>query len=72
MEFRKNLFPIVEPALQGEFVEAAHTGRVVRLVPEVKLSKMARLVPRDTIRGTAADLDLAMRSSWVEKWELKP
>ena len=32
-EFRKNLFQIVERALQGEFVEVAHKGRLVRLVP---------------------------------------
>ena len=66
------MFLILERALHGESVEVAHKGGLVRLVPEVELSKMARLVPRDTIRGTAADLDLAMRSAWVEKWELKP
>jgi prevent-host-death family protein len=32
-EFRKNLFQIVERALRGEFVEVAHKGRVIRLVP---------------------------------------
>src|SRR5580704_3652623 len=32
-EFRKNLFQIVERALQGEFVEVVHKGRFVRLVP---------------------------------------
>ncbi len=78
-EFRKNLFQIVERALQGEFIEVAHKGRIVRLIPEVKTSKMARLVPRDTICGTIADLekaqaelDLEMRTSWEEKWTPKP
>jgi antitoxin (DNA-binding transcriptional repressor) of toxin-antitoxin stability system len=72
-EFRENLFLILERALQGESVEVAHKGGLVRLVPEVKASKMARLVGRDTIRGTVAELekaqaelDLAMRSSWEE------
>ena len=32
-EFRADLFQIVERALQGELVEFAHDGRVVRLVP---------------------------------------
>jgi antitoxin (DNA-binding transcriptional repressor) of toxin-antitoxin stability system len=70
-EFRKNLFRIVERALQGEFVEVAHKGRVVRLVPGDKPSKMSRLIQRDTIRGTAKDLDRGqkqldteMRTSW--------
>ena len=51
-------------ALQGGFVEVAHTGRLV-----------ARLIARDTITGTLADLDQAqdeldsqMRSSWEQKW----
>ena len=62
-------------ALQGEFVEVAHKGRLVRLVPGDKPSKMARLIARDTITGTLADLDQAqdeldsqMRSSWEQKW----
>lgn len=70
-EFRKNLFQIVERAIQGEFVEVVHKGRLVRLVPGDKLSKMARLVARDTIRGTVEDLEKAqdqldaeMRSGW--------
>ena len=78
-EFRKNLFQIVERALQGEFVEVAHKGRLVRLVPGDKPSKIARLIARDTITGTLADLDQAqneldsqMRSSWEQKWASEP
>ena len=77
-EFRKNLFQIVERALQGEFVEVAHKGRLVRLVPEDKPSKMSRLVRRETINGTPEDLDQAqrqldteMRTLWDEKWARK-
>ena len=74
-QFRSNLFQLVERALQGELVEVAHKGRVVRLVPEQKPSKMARLVQRDTICGTLealeegqAALDREMRARWEEKW----
>ena len=77
-EFRKNLFRIVERAAQGEFVEVAHKGRVVRLVPGDKPTKMSRLVQRDTICGTPEDLELAqsqldteMRTAWEEKWALR-
>ena len=73
-EFRKNLFQIVEKALHGEF-EVAHKGRSVRLVPADGSSKLARLVPRDTICGTFEDLDTAqkeldaeMRNAGEEKW----
>ncbi len=78
-EFRKNLFQIVERALQGEFVEVAHKGRLVRLVPGDKPSKLSRLILRDTINGTLEDLDQnqaqldnEMRTSWEEKWSPKP
>ncbi len=74
-EFRKDLFRIVERALAGEFVEVAHKGRVVRLVPEERQSKLSRLIKRDTVCGTAedleraqAELDAEMRSLWEGKW----
>ena len=77
-EFRRNLFQIVERALQGEFVEVAHKGRVVRLVPGDKQDKMSRLIQRDTIVGTPEDLDRGqmqldteMRTLWEEKWAPK-
>ncbi len=75
-EFRRNLFQIVERVLQGELVEVAHKGRVIRLVPEDKPSKLSRLVRRDTIAGTFEDLERAqrelddeLRTSWESKWD---
>ena len=77
-EFRKNLFQIVERVLQGELVEVAHKGRLIRLVPEDKPSKRSRLRQRDTINGTLEDLDRAqqqldeeVRTSWENKWDNK-
>jgi antitoxin (DNA-binding transcriptional repressor) of toxin-antitoxin stability system len=73
-QFRKQLFQIVERALQGEHIEVAHKGRVLRLVPDDKPSKIARLIPRDTICGSLSDLDQAqldlddeLRSNWEAK-----
>jgi prevent-host-death family protein len=78
-ELRNNLFQIVERALQGELVEVTHKGRLVRLVPGNQPSKMTRLVPRDTIRGTFEDLEAAqrqldaeVRDRWEEKWPPRP
>jgi prevent-host-death family protein len=77
-EFRKNLFQIVERVLQGELVEVAHKGRLIRLVPENKPSKLSRLLQRDTINGTLEDLERAqqqldeeLRASWDSKWDNK-
>lgn len=74
-ELRKNLFRIVERALNGEFIEVAHKGRLVRLVPDDKPGKISRLIPRDTIVGSPEDLDRAqaeldaeMSARWEEKW----
>jgi prevent-host-death family protein len=75
-EFRKNLFQIVERVLQGELVEVAHKGRLIRLVPEDKPTRLSRLVQRDTICGTLEDLDQAqkrldeeMEASLDTKWD---
>ena len=69
-EFRKNLFQLIERALQGEFVEVAHKGRIVRLVPEQIQSKMSRLVQRDTFQGTPEDLERAQQRLDAEMWNL--
>ena len=76
--FRKNLFRILDRVLQGEFVEVAHKGRLIRLVPGDRPNKMSRLVQRDTILGTPEDiergqqeLDAEMLSSWEDKWASK-
>jgi prevent-host-death family protein len=77
-EFRKNLFQLVDRVLQGELVEVAHKGRVIRLVPEDKPGKLSRLVQRDTIVGTLEDLERGLqqlddevRNSWENKWANK-
>ncbi len=78
-EFRKNLFQIFERSIQGELVEVVHKGRVVRLVPGDPPSKLARLTPRDTIRGTwedleraQKDLDAELSQTWEAKWAPRP
>ena len=77
-EFRKNLFQLVDRALQGELVEVAHKGRLVRLVPGDRPSKISRLIACDTISGTLEgfgqaqrDLDAEMRDSSEAKWAPK-
>ena len=58
-----------------EFIEVAHTGRIVRLTAADQPGKMARLVKRDTICGTADDLEKGQQEleaeiqlSWDQKW----
>jgi prevent-host-death family protein len=65
-EFRKNLFQIMERALNGEFVEINHKGQRVRLVPQASMSKLDRLVAHDSINGTYEDLEAAQQELSAE------
>jgi prevent-host-death family protein len=76
-EFRKNVFELVERALKGELIEVSHKGKLVRLTPEPehRKSKLARLVPRDTVIGSFEELEAAqrdlekgIRDEWEAKW----
>ena len=75
-DFRKNLFQLVERALNGELIEIVHKNRTIRLAPTEPKSKMSRLVRRDTINCASDELDRAirvqdeeMRQQWEQKWK---
>jgi antitoxin (DNA-binding transcriptional repressor) of toxin-antitoxin stability system len=74
--FRKNLFQLVERALNGELIEIVHKNRTIRLAPTEPKSKMSRLVQRDTVNCTPDEFDRAdraqdeeMRQQWEQKWQ---
>ena len=74
--FRKNLFQLVERALNGELIEIIHKNRTIRLAPTEPKSKMSRLVRRDTLNCTPDEFDNAvraqdyeMRQQWEQKWQ---
>jgi len=48
-EFRKNLFQVLERALQGESVEITYKGSKLRLTPPPDQSKLARAVRRHAL-----------------------
>jgi antitoxin (DNA-binding transcriptional repressor) of toxin-antitoxin stability system len=75
-DFRKNLFQLVERALNGELIEIIHKNRTIRLAPTEPKSKMSRLVRRDTLNCTPDEFDNAvraqddeMRQQWEQKWQ---
>ncbi len=47
--FRKNLFEVLDQALQGEVVEITYKGSKLRLAPTQSTSKLARGVRRPTL-----------------------
>jgi prevent-host-death family protein len=75
-EFRKNLFQLMERALNGERIEIVHKNRTIRLFPTEPKSKLSRLVQRDTLNCAPEEFDKAaraqddeMRQQWEQKWQ---
>jgi prevent-host-death family protein len=60
-DFRKNLFQLLERALNGELIEIVHKNRTIRLVPAERRSKLSRLVRRNTLKGEPEDFDQLLR-----------
>ncbi len=72
-QFRKNLFSMLDRALQGDMIEVSYKGTPVRLVPLHGASKLARAKRQDTIVGTAdlsndAAMLKKMRTEWEKDW----
>jgi antitoxin (DNA-binding transcriptional repressor) of toxin-antitoxin stability system len=75
-DFRKNLFQLVERALNGELIEIVHKNRTIRLAPTEPKSKLSRLVQRDTLNCSpdefeqaVRDQDDELRREWERKWQ---
>jgi antitoxin (DNA-binding transcriptional repressor) of toxin-antitoxin stability system len=60
-DFRKNLFQVMDRALQGELVEVLHKGNAIRLTATAPKSKLARIVKRKTLLCPPDELERARR-----------
>jgi Antitoxin Phd_YefM, type II toxin-antitoxin system len=69
-KLRKNLYEILDHALEtGVPVEVERKGRILKILPEQKPSKLAKLKKRDCIVG---DPESIVRMDWLTEWsELK-
>jgi prevent-host-death family protein len=70
-EFRRNIFSVVQKAMEGDEVWVSHKGRRFRIVPENASSKLSRITPMDII---APDVDLeddSWKEETVREWEQK-
>ena len=67
---RENIYTILDQALDtGVPVEVIRKGRVLRIIPDQKPSKLARLKKRPCVVG---DLDSIVHMDWTKEWsELK-
>jgi len=71
-QFRKQLFTLVEEALQGNEVWVKHKGRRVKLIPEKPISKLDRLTPVDFINFDTpqnGSMLAEMTRAWEKDWE---
>ena len=69
-KLRENIYQILDEAIAtGKPVEVARKGTVLRIVPEKRLSKLARLKKRT---GFVGDPDDIIGLDWSREWtELK-
>ena len=65
-QLRQNVYSILDETLAtGVPVEIVRKGRVLRIVPDQKSSKLARLKKRACIAG---DLDSIVHMDWSKEW----
>ena len=70
--FRRNLFSLVETALDGKEVFVRHKGRRIRLVPEDQpTDKLSRITPLAIIVDDARLSDDSWKDSMKKDWERK-
>ena len=74
-EFRKNLFQLVDRAIEGELVEITSKTHTIRLVVDGAPTKLSRLIKRDTLNckpeqleQAQLDLNKEMSALWDAKW----
>ena len=75
-EFRRDLFTLVESALNGAQVRVTHKGRRVRIVPEEKgTSRLDRVTRGDYINPQVSEVEARKRirdemaKAWDKDWK---
>jgi hypothetical protein len=69
-KLRENIYNILDQALEtGVPIEVERKGRILKIVPEQKPSKLAKLKKRDCLVG---DPESIVHMDWLKEWsELK-
>jgi prevent-host-death family protein len=71
-QFRREMFDLVNRALQGETITVTHKGQRFRIVPEVNpATRFDRLTPLQIINPDFPDImdDAAMKAEMQAEWE---
>lgn len=71
-QFRKEMFALVNRALQGETISVVHKGQRFRIVPEIDpTTRFDRLTPLQIINPDFPDImdDAEMKAEMQREWE---
>ena len=72
-QFRRELFSLVEAALQGEPLIFVHKGVHFKVVPEIGTNRLSQLTPLQVVNPKYSDsqatgLQEEMEKAWQEDW----
>ena len=70
-QFRRELFALVNKAMEGGEVWVSHKGQRFRIAPDGKpVSRLSRITPLEVINPDAQELgDSALREEMARAWE---
>lgn len=75
-ELRKKLFPMLDSVADGSPVEFTYKGKTMKIVTEMRTSKLARLRPQSYTLVSEREMELAteelkkqMQADWLAKWD---
>jgi antitoxin (DNA-binding transcriptional repressor) of toxin-antitoxin stability system len=70
-QFRREVFSLINQALEGGEVWVTHKGRRVKIVPEGQpVSRLSRITPMDILVDPTFDMnDPAFKTEWLAEME---
>ncbi len=68
-EFRRNIFSVVQKAMEGGEVWVSHKGRRFRIVPENAPSKLSRVTPIEIVSSGVDLEDDSWKKEMMREWE---
>lgn len=71
--FRRDLFTLVDAALNGEDITFTHKGVHFKVTPEIEITRLGRLTPMQVVNPKTAhlggkELMREMERAWEKDW----
>lgn len=66
-KLRENLYNLLDSVIEkGELLEISRKGKILRIVPEQRPSRLDKIVPKNI---TTASDDELINTSWEDEWK---